>query len=224
MVIGFVTKLVKTITFKRVLLWTLAGTIGIIGFTAYEHRDELFSATSLRQVPTGNPVGHAFIVGQDTKDKIKALTKSDPSIVGIGVLSADIRLNVRRSIYFYSAADNQDDSDPLGRYAQIQRLPLFTKNEENNRQMVKLINGEFHCVPYTQTTLAKAAPNINQDVVTICRASLPPYYGFFSGFVSVMLRIDPDVETQIRLRTTIESLATEIYFRDVLPTSKKSDL
>ena len=227
MVTSFVSKLVTAITFKKVLIWALAGTIGVIGYTAYENRSDLFLATKLGKGPiaAGNPVGSTFIVGNDTKSKISEFVKNEKSIVGLTVVSVDIRMNTRNQLFFYAdkAEKNPPSLEPLTSFI---RLPMFTKNDDNNRQMVKLINGEFTCAPYTSGTslVLAASPKANPDVVTICRASLPPYYGHFSGFVSVLLNTDPDVEEQVRLKHVIEALAIEIYFRDVIPTSYRVKL
>jgi hypothetical protein len=222
-VFGFLTKLITAITFQKVLLWSLAGILVVVGYTAYEHRTELFQdATRGRgaSAEIGNPIGSTFVIGETTKGKIQDFVKTDKDIVGLTVISVDIRLNVRNQIYFYS-----DPSDPspvtLAPLSAINRLPLFTKNDDNNRQMIKLINGEFTCTPYTQTMLGTIAPGVNKDVITVCRASLPPYYGHFSGYVSILLNNDPDIDEQVRLKTSLELLATEIYFRDVIPTTRR---
>ncbi len=224
MVTSLLSKLVTAITFKKVLIWTMAGIIGVIGYTAYERRSDLFKVAKIGSgSPTpGNPVGAVFTVGDTTKKNISSFVKDEKGVVGFTVVSVDIRLNLRNQLYFF--ADPTVPNPPtLAPLAAIARLPLFTKNDDNNRQMIKLINGEFTCAPYNSGTSLVAAvnSNVNRDVVTICRASLPPYYGHFSGFVSVLLNTDPDVEEQVRLKQAIESMATEIYFRDVIPTTKR---
>lgn len=219
---GFLSKLVKTITFKHVVLWTLAGILLILGYTAYEHREELFKdATSLggsEPLPV-NIVGATFKVSEATKAKVKDFIASNGDYVAIGISSADIRLNQRVTIYFNSVEAN-NGSNVVSR--NLDRLPLFTNDDENNRQMIKMINGEFHCVPYAATQLSKARPDINQSVTSICRASLPPYYGHFSGFITLYTKHDPSIDQLVRLKSSLESLATEIYFKDVIPTTRKN--
>ena len=222
MVTSFVSKLVTAITFKKVLIWTLAGIIGVASYTAYEHKSDLFLATKIGKSSAiaGNPVGSIFIVGDVTKKHIAEFVKNEKSIVGFTVVSVDIRMNARNQLFFY--ADQSEQNPPsLKPLALMARLPLFTKNDDNNRQMIKLINGEFTCAPYTTGTslVLAASPGANRDVISICRASMPPYYGHFSGFVSVLLNTDPDVDEQVRLKQAIEAMAIEIYFRDVIPTS-----
>ena len=227
MVTSFVSKLVTAITFKKVLIWTLAGTIGVVSYTAYENRSDLFLATKIGKgsISAGNPVGSIFVVGNVTKKNISEFVKNERNVVGFTVVSVDIRTNTRNQLFFY--ADQSEQNPPsLKPLALMPRLPLFTKNDDNNRQMIKLINGEFTCAPYTTGTslVLAASPNANPDVSSICRASLPPYYGHFSGFVSVLLNNEPGVEEQVRLKHVIEALAIEIYFRDVIPTSYRVKL
>lgn len=220
LVISFITKLVKTITFNLVLVWTIAGLATVIGFIIYEHRDDLFEAT-LAANKTGNVVGSTFTVSNDTKNKIRDFVIADDDIIGFGVFSADIRLNLRITNFFFG--DGQKNSiEEKETLNQISRLrPLFTSSELNNRYMVKLINGEFYCVNYTSTLLSRSSPDINTEVISVCRASLPPYYGHFAGFLTIYLRNDPDIERQIILKKQLETFAVQIYFKDVVPTTHK---
>ena len=36
------------------------------------------------------------------------------------------------------------------------------------------------------------------------------------------LNTDPDIESQLRIKQQLESLASDVYLRDVVPTAKKS--
>lgn len=218
MVLSLATKVVKAITISKVLIWTLAAMIAAFAFTMYEFRNDVFNAANRAPLP-GNPVGHAFIVSEDTKKHLQQIVKNDDRIISVSVFSADIRLNIRKPIYTFTDALQSPQEELL--LNNLTQFPLFTNNEENNRQVVKLINGEFYCAPYTTSPFAKAAPNLNRTAISLCRASLPPYYGYFAGFVSILLSEDPDVDRQIRLKSELESLAAEIYFKDVIPTSKK---
>ena len=220
MVIGFVTKLVRTITLKRVIIWTLAMLLGVAGYTAFERREELFQASIVGK-HSGNEVGMTFKIGETTKSEIEDLVNSDESIIGVAVLSADLRLNTRTAVFIAKdplfdvpTVNTQLSKLPL-------KLPLFTKDEENNRLMLKLINGEFYCAPYNTAAMSRSVARVTNDPIVVCRASLPPYYGHFAGFVAVFLNVDPDVEQQLRRKQQIELIATKIFFRDVVPSKHK---
>lgn len=222
MVIGFLSKLVRTITFTKVVIWTLAGFVGVLGYTVFENRSTIFGIGESHQ--TTNQVGNTFVVGEQTKEAIKNLVLQDQSVLGVAVIAADLRLNRRKSLYFFSERGADVVKDPIAQaqISQVNSLPLFTKDEQNNIQMIKLINGEFSCAPYSVALLSSAAPALNKNVISVCRASLPPYYGHFSGFLTMFLNSDPSVEAQLQLKATLETLATEIYFRDVIPTSRRT--
>lgn len=220
---GFLSKLVKTITLKHVGLWLLTGVLIILGYTAYEHRAELFqSATHLtgNDTPSVNLVGATFKVSEATKEKVKDFVASNKDFVAMGISAADLRLNQRTTIYFFSL-EAGNGSPQVTR--NLDRLAFFTNDDENNRQMIKMINGEFHCVPYANTILAKSRPEINRNVSSICRASLPPYYGHFAGFITLYTKHDPSVDQLVELKNSMETFATEIYFKDVIPTTRKSE-
>lgn len=215
--LGFASKLVKTITFKKVLILTLAGVLSVLAVTSYENRADLFSSTGFgKSLGVSNPVGTTFTIGDLTKRKVKKIVDDDSSIQGIVILASDIRMNSRTSMFSYE----KNEGMTTEKFTQA-RKPLFTKNEENNRQIVKLLNGEFTCGPHKQTILSQPLQSIEIKSVFVCRASLPPYYGHFAGFITVFLNIDPDIEKQVQLKSDIEALATEIYFRDVIPTVRK---
>lgn len=219
----FLSKLVTSITFKKVLIWTIALVLFVVGTISYEHRTELFDIAAGTNGPAVNRVNTTFTISDRTKKDIASFVSDDRSVMGFTVYSVDIRLNAQNSLYFFTDP-SAVDPPTLSPLTAITRLPLFTKNDDNNRQMVKLINGEFTCAPYGTTILATVAPTVNRSVITICRASLPPYYGHFSGYVSVFLNSDPDIDKQVRLKQMIEILATEIYFRDVIPTTRKAKI
>lgn len=215
--LSLISKLIHSISLRKVIVWTLAMLVLVIGFTAYEHRLDLYEFT-IRQPKPGNEVGVTFIISEKTKQKIKDIVLSNTKIEGISILSADLRLNERVDLFHYSDPKKQGNPEIF----ESKRLPLFTKNAENNKQMVKLLNGEFSCSPYAASILSKSFPNLNKSAVTLCSVSLPPYFGDFSGFVMAILNDDPDIESQLRLKQQLETLAAEIYLHDVVPTSRKS--
>ena len=223
MLIGLISKLVRSISLMRIFVWAMAMVACVFGYTVFEHRSEIFMETSFSPRPIGNMVNETFNVSDITKQEFAEYAASDKSIAGIAIISADLRQNLRTAVFFYGNG-NTAKYNQQGRLLPIDQLPLFTSDDENNRQMVKLINGEFFCVPYSSTIMAHASDEPHNELVAVCRASLPPYFGHFSGFISVLLTIDPDLEKQSELKNRLESLATQVYFRDVLPTMHKRRL
>lgn len=215
---SFIAKLVRTISLNRVLVWSFTALMAIAFYTVYENRTKLLSFIS-SPAPT-NMVGLTFEVGKTTRDQLKNIVEGEQRIVGISVVSTDLRLNEARTLYFFG--DEIVVSNVFDRTMQAGsgRLPLFTNNDESNSQIIKLINGQFTCVGFTKTLVSKIYPELGDSIKSICRSSIPSYYGYFSGYVEVYVSESPSVERELQYKLFVEKLANDIYFRDVLETQK----
>lgn len=219
---SLISKLIKTITFTKLLIWTTAATVGVVALTIFENRTEILSSSAIGSTTKDiSLAGISFRVGKDSQARIKKFIDYEPEIVAMSVSSIDIRLNIRRVLHYYADDTLGVSKDEVKRDLEIiQNLPLFTTDDANNRQIIKLINGQFSCVGYSSTTVAKVTPALHPGVVTACRISLPPYYGYFSGFITAYLQYDPSLDEQLRLKTEMNAIATEIYFRDVVTSAE----
>lgn len=216
---AFITKIVRTISLSKVAMWSIAAILGIIFYTVYENRTILLALVS-DPVQT-NQVGLSYEVGTETQRIIKERVSSDARIAGVEVFSTDLRLNEARSLYFYGPHSALNAVDETARQSGNARLPIFTGSEESNVEMIKMINGQFSCVKYANSIQGRLYPETKKGIDTICRASVPSYYGYFSGYISVMLTTDPGSEYKSQLKLMIEKLSTDVYFRDVLTTQRQ---
>ena len=92
---------------------------------------------------------------------------------------------------------------------------IFTSSEHGNEQMVAVINGEFGCFKYEDTINYIVAPALASKMPYVCRVSLPPYYGEFSGYLAFGLKAKPDEGKANEVRIEAVRLATEIYFKAI---------
>lgn len=212
-------KILSVISLKKVAVWTFAAIVILFGFTVFQNRTKIYAAiTSAPVVETPSTV-IPFSVSQTSQDRIKQLIDADDLVSTVIVLNADLRNNRRIPIYWYS-------DDPViqktidTQYANKFGIPLFTAEEKNNENMVGVINGEFACGEFASGN-STLYPGLGSRMPTLCRASLPPYYGQFSGFLTVSLARAPTPDELVALKSTILALATEIYFRDIVPANKK---
>ena len=212
-------KVIKVISLKNVAIWTFAALVVLIGYTIFENRAALVSyIVSGPEMAT--PAISGFKVSTASQGRIKQMVDSEDLINSIVVLNADIRNNRRVPLFWYSddsAIQKNLDGFYTGRFGGI---PLFTSEEKNNENVVGVINGEFACSQYADGNAA-VFPGLAARLPFICRASLPPYYGQFSGFVTITLNRIPSADELIALKAETLSISTEIYFRDVIPASKK---
>lgn len=219
-VLSLASKVIKVISLKNVAIWTIAAVTGLVGYTAFENRASIVSYIVNGPATDAAPLA-TFNVSAASQTRVKQLVDSDDIINAVVILNADIRNNRRVPIYWYS--DDQSlqkslDSLYSGRYGGI---PLFTSDEKNNETVVGVINGEFACGDFASGGNNATLPNLQGRFPYVCRTSLPPYYGQFSGYIMIGLNRVPTADELVQLKTETLNISTEIYFRDVLPSSKK---
>jgi len=218
---GLLTKIIKRLSFRRILVVSITLLVGITAFTAYENRNRLFAAAELSLPIRNNMVGSTFTVGAETRLEINERVKRDSSIVGMSVSTADLRMN-ESHVLFFSSDDLQLTTIANNQIAINDfRLPIFSQNDENNDEVIKLINGNFSCSNFNDTLQARLTPEMSSTVKMICRSSVPSYYGYFSGFVTVYLNEQYSIDRQAHLKITTDRLSVDIYFKDVLTTQKR---
>jgi hypothetical protein len=217
--IRFVLKLVQAVSLNRVLMWGLTALITLTLYTVYENRGRIAAASLTPRM--SNPVGLTFKVGEETRRQVDAKVKADKSIIGIAVMSADLRSNEAKSVYFSGDDPTLIALDRIAREAGNNSVPMFTSDEKHNAATIHLINGQFTCQKIQDTLIAKIYPDLSMSTKALCKSSIPSYYGYFSGYVAVFMTIVPSQEQEEQLKVVIEKLATDIYFRDVLPTQFK---
>jgi hypothetical protein len=144
-------------------------------------------------------------LSKDGLDAIERIVRKSDLVVGIGLVSVNFQQNSRRIIYF-----NSDNAEFVRLHDEYVRThisvdqPLFNDDQDNNKRIIKLINGDVICTKYTTTLTYKYAPNVGID--TTCIYGVPPYYGQFRGFIVVYLQTEP---------TSLEFDQVKILLRDL---------
>lgn len=219
--IAFVLKLVRAVSLNRVLLWATAAALALALYTVYENRGRISSAALTPRM--SNPVGLTFSVGNETRMAIEAKVKGDLSIIGVAVMSSDLRSNEAQSVFFFGDDVLLNTTDRNARIAGTSSLPMFTSDEAHNTTTIQLINGQFTCAKFQDMLLSRIYPDLNTSVKTVCMTSIPSYYGYFSGYLAMFLATTPSQAQEHQLKIVVEKLATDIYFRDVLTTQHQND-
>ena len=219
-VFSLAAKVLDVISLKKVAVWSFAAIVVLVGYTVFQNRTRIYSAITSAPVVETPTTLIPFAVSVTSQDRIKQLIDTDNLISSIIVLNADLRNNRRIPIYWYADdpfIQRELDSQFVGsRFG----IPLFTAEEKNNANMVGVINGEFACGLYADGN-SGLYPEMGTRMPSVCRASLPPYYGQFSGFLTISLNRTPTADEVIALKSTLLALATEIYFRDIVPANNK---
>lgn len=213
--LAVVEKAIRVISVRNIALWVLTAATVIIGLTVFEFRNSIFGMFLDNSYNTHMSVLHS--PSPTVQRRIKYLVDRDDLILGITLFSVDIRNNTRVPAYWYS--DSRYIQDVLNDTFEKRKsgLPLFTSDDKNNAAVIASINAEFNCASFEETGSYLLYPDLERHVPNICNASIPPFFGSYSGYMSVALNRQPsEIEFDI-LKTDTIHLSTEIYNRDILP-------
>ncbi len=152
-------------------------------------------------------------------DPVVAGINSDMSrvnnLVGVIIVSADIQTNSQK-VVFLKINDSVLDAmfTNYFKYKSItQFAPLFTKdNDEINQRMVKLINHEFVCAPWSSTVGSRFIPDAEQKIKMTCAVGVPPSYGGFDGTINILLSKDPTEDEKVKILAILRETANDIAY------------
>jgi len=145
--------------------------------------------------------------------KIDVFLHSHPDYMGIQVMSMDLSKNSRHVVYSHLESNEFQKiymNYISNRISQIS--PIFTNNNEaNNARMIRIINHEFVCSPFSESMLFKNLPASASFIKTICSTSIPPSYGNFVGSVNLFLTNEP-TELEIRvIQMYLKEISADIF-------------
>jgi hypothetical protein len=89
--------------------------------------------------------------------------------------------------------------------------PFFTSNVANNERNTLLMNGEFVCVKLTDIDVFQKLGDIKKFADTACSVSIPPYPGYFSGYITFYVKGTPDSTEQADIRAAARKLSIATY-------------
>lgn len=214
-------KFIRTLSLDKIAIFAVMSFLTIVAYTFWENKEKLSELSFFTsEVETLSQYTVTWETSEENKSALRSIVNIDPSVVAGAIFSADLRYNEVRPVFFYSIDRSLVSSVAFDPQSRFSRIPLFSFMETNNSNVIKLINGQFNCVPFTDTNVSILYPELNSIFKHTCRASIPSYYGYFSGYITVYLSEAPNEEKAQQLRLVMEKLANEIYFKDVVRTQK----
>lgn len=205
-------KLLGVISWKKIGQISAVLALVVATWVSYENREHIYRQIFQARLRVSS---YPVALSKKSTEEIDKAVKQADLIVGIQITSVDFEKNTRKIVY--ASIDNDDLRTIYSRYENttIPDIPLFNNDENNNRRMVELINGEFICNPYKDTIQYKLAPEADKVITTVCANGIPPYYGRFSGIISIYLKRPPTPEETSQLRIMAREVATSIFERDI---------
>jgi hypothetical protein len=191
---------------------------GVVLFTLWENKDTLSKVLSQRSsTPTSN---HAFTVSGQTASNIQRFLGSQKEVITIMVWAADASVNNRLLVYWHTndiAVRTSLSSIDSKHFSGIR---LFNNEEKNDAQIVRLMNGEWVCLKTDSTVYTTIAPDLVPRVPVMCRTSLPPYYGDFSGYIEIGMWAQLHPSQMEEIKAQVVRISNTIFTQDLLPSQR----
>jgi hypothetical protein len=199
------------LTWKKIAQVAVFLLILLSAWAAFESRESIYNFIKSYKLSSNLPT---LTISKTTSSEIETTVNKSDLIVAIQITVVNFQKNERNIIYTYI-----DDTELRTIYENYQRnnifdLPLFTNAETNNKILVDLINGEYVCTIFKDTITYKLIPMAENHIKTICSSGIPPFYGKFSGIVSVFTKRIPTIEEIDQLRGLTKNISAIVYERD----------
>lgn len=215
-----VASLLKILTWQKIIQATVAIFIFGAAYGFWENRTVIYNSLKVgAKVETEeslilNLSQPTIVMLEETAARLRL------TIGGIAVTNVNFKKNTRSTAYFAIVDPALKTAYSIFQSNKISDTVLFNDNEINNQRIINLINGEFICNDFKDTIAAKSMPMAIPAISTVCSISIPPYYGRFSGYMSIFLIKKPTVEELTLIRQVSRDISLRIYESDVDKASK----
>lgn len=209
-IIQFLEEMIEALTFKRIALLSLLASITIAMLSVYENRTAVFAAMYKTAVI---PATVKWDLSTESQDRLKELTRA--GLIGALLLSdVDLKRN-QRTIKFHYIKDSRAAEEAAIVLSKLIPQALFDIDSKNTDQMVSMLNNEFKCVPAKDTSMTRFLPNFTKYYSTVCRLAVPPFFGEFIGYITIILVRPPTEHEFDALKIELNRVAVDIYLRDI---------
>lgn len=145
------------------------------------------------------------------KNYIDDTVKKDKNITAIQVVTINFPRNVRVETYISIGNPILQELYNGFMNTKLIETPVFNDSKINNDRVLRLINGDFICIKYSESTAYKYAPQAGSLVSYVCGIAIPPrHFGEFSGILTIYLTNTPTKEEMDSLFIFSRDLSTSI--------------
>lgn len=141
-----------------------------------------------------------LIISDSLKILIEDVVRRDSYIVGAQIVTIDFKHN--RKIETYAIIDSTALNAIYQMFIEtsVVDVPLFREDRRDNDNILRLMNGEFVCVPFKDSSAYRYAPTAEVYVKYVCGIAIPPnQYNNFSGILTLYLNSTPSEQVLDRL-------------------------
>lgn len=199
----------KQLTFPQIFKVAVVTLLIISGYVIWENRQPLYEG--IRANSTVRTMLHRP-VSPNTISTIRALLEKPSSIIAVELVAVDFNTNTYAPVLFDTTSPQLSSIVSTHELNKISPQPFFVVgNEPNNTRNVGLINGDFLCYTYDELIKFTRFPSITPYANYVCSISVPPYPGYFSGYINVYVTHTPSSIEISDIRSAVRKLSIEIY-------------
>ena len=210
-VIPKILRLMDVFTFGKILLATFLVFATIVFITLWEER-----VTITNQVVNASfNKTKKWEVSQRTETTIKNEIDAHPVAAWALVTEMDLGANVNRNNFWY----NEDKlihnlfSQPILNQTYNR---IFDFDNAHTAQMVKILQNEFVCSPFSESTMYSYVSQLNDQTENVCKIAIPPFYGRFVGVLTIGIRGPITEDVKFSVRSMASNIAATVYWGDVI--------
>lgn len=211
--IKIIQQIIADLTWRKIAQFSVFLLLISLTWASFENRQSIYNFMSRDKNSRLNPA--KVTISHITQTEIKDVVSRSELIIGVQITLVDFQKNTRHIVF--SEFDSPILSNIYSRFVNntFGELPLFNNDTLNNGRIIDLINGEFNCIPYPKSINSKFLPESTKYVDTTCAAGIPPFYGKFTGKVTLHLNRQPSSVEIDQLRTLTNNLSSKIYDNDL---------
>ena len=164
----------------RLFVVVLLGVLGFIGYFVYTHQGVMVGAyLKSRELPK---------LDESRFDLAASMLFRETKAETVSIFAVDPILNKRVLVRAYAKDGIRH------KILEGANVGLFSGNQANNADVVRLMAGEIPCGQYLRPQSEAGLWYIHQGVRFTCRASIPPDVSSFIGQITVGWAGEPDLE------------------------------
>lgn len=197
---------IRALTWSRIFKVGMLSAISILLVSLWIFRATLITSSLARNedLPT-------LRVSHNLKDELGDVVKRSESIIGIQITTVNFQRNILLDTYSYFDNDQMQINYKAYIKNKITDLPLFNEDKANNQHVIRLINGEFICSPFSQSGMYRYSSNYGTSEVYMCEMGIPPFYGQFSGILTLYVSGKPSKDTLEQMLLLSRELSLRVY-------------
>jgi hypothetical protein len=164
----------------KLFVVVLLGILGFIGYFIYTHQGVMIGAyLKSKELPK---------LDEDRFDIAAAMLFRETKAEIVSIFAVDPILNKRVLVRAYAKDGGRQ------KLLEGTNVGLFSGNQSNNADVIKLMAGEIPCGPYLRPQSEAGLWYIHQGVRYTCRVSVPPDISQFIGQITVGWLNEPDLD------------------------------